>query len=322
MNKKIKKTMSFFLVLAIIGLITGLNFWTSEINAALLDSTASVGNSLPVASAAAITGAPTLTLTENTTTTVTATFTVTDNNGCEDIDSHSSNDTICVLYRTDVASGAGCTPDAENCYSMNCTQTGGSCPAGGADLDALYSCTADVQFYADATDAGTHIGTNWTATATPRDNAGTDGTTDAGTAEMATTTALAVSGTIDYGSIALNADTGSVDDTATVTNTGNDTPIDIQLDAYGTTSGDGQGKALDCTVGAILVAKEKYHLTITTAYTSKIALSDTAASVADFDLAKGAASTKPVYFGLGMPADGVGGSCTGKINFTPVSDGA
>ncbi len=302
-----------------IALVAGLNFWTLEVKADQASSGGTVTNVLPVASSVTIAGTS-VTLTEAATTTVTATFTVVDNNGCEDIDSHGSLDTIAVLYRTNVANGADCTPDAENCYSMNCTSDS-DCVGGGSDLDDTFTCTVDVQFYADATDNGaSYSATTWSATATPRDNAGTDGTTHVDTIEMDTTTALDVTATITYTELALGADSGTTDQTTIVTNTGNDNPIDIQVDGYGTTSGDGNGKAMDCTIGTFDIGYERYATTSSTDWSIKTQLTDTAAPISDFNLAKGDASTKDVYWGLGFPATGVGGSCTGKVNFTAVSE--
>ena len=319
MIKKLKKLTPGILILVLIGLMVGLNFRTPKVEADEASSSASVTNALPVASSVSIdSGAASVTLTEATTKTVTATFTVTDNNGCEDIDSHATNDTVAVLYRTNVTGGAGCTPDALNCYSMSCSQDAGSCTAGGADLAATYTCTASVQFYADATDAGTYITTDWTATATPRDNAGTDGTTAADTIEMDTLTALNVTTTIAYGALALGANTTTTDQTTVVTNTGNNDPIDIQLDGYGAIDGDGY--SMTCTIGTIIIGNERYSLTAATDWSTKTLLTDTAANVSTFNLAKGASSTKNVYWGFGMPSTGVGGSCTGKVNFTAITN--
>ena len=313
--KKINKITPWFLILTIIGLMAGLNFWTSEVKADQASSGTSVTNSLPVASSVSIdAAAASITLTEATTKTVTATFTVTDNNGCEDIDSHVSTDTIAVFYRTNVASGAACTPDAENCYAMECTQDADTCTAGGADLVATYTCTSSVQFYADPTDAGaTYEASDWTATATPRDNAGTDGTTNADTIEMDSLTALDVTATIAYGALALGANTTTTDQTTVVTNTGN-RQIDAQVDGYG--ASDSDGYAMTCTIGTFALSYERYSTTASTDWATKTQLTDTAFTITAFDLAKGAASTKNIYWGLGLPATGVGGSCSGKVNFT------
>jgi len=305
-------------------LMVGLNFWTSEVKADEASSSASVTNSLPVASSVCVSDDGTgctdtvVDLTEATTKTVTVTFTVTDNNGCEDINSHATEKTRAVFYRTNVADGAGCSSDPNNCYPIpasSCTLSG--CTGGGADLDAAFSCTVAVQFYADATNAGTHIATDWTATAQPYDNAGTVGTTSTDTIEMNTLTALDVTTTIAYGALALGANTGAADQTTVVTNTGNNDPIDIQLDGYGATDGDGY--SMTCTIGTITIGNERYSLTASTDWSTKTQLTDTAADVSAFNLAKGASSTKNVYWGFGMPSTGVGGSCTGKVNFTAIT---
>ena len=326
MIKKLKKLITEILILALIGLMVGLNFWIPEVEAATqATSSASVTNALPVASSVCVSDDGTgctdtaINLTEATTKTVTVTFTVTDNNGCEDINSHATEDTRAVFYRTNVTEGAACTAGNNDCYhiaSSACTLSG--CTTGGADLDAAFSCTVAVQFYADATDAGTYVATDWTATAQPYDNAGTVGTTAADTIEMNTLTALNVTTTIAYGALALGANTGTTDQTTVVTNTGNNDPIDIQLDGYGAIDGDGY--SMTCTIGTIIIGNERYSLTAATDWSTKTLLTDTAANVSTFNLAKGASSTKNVYWGFGMPSTGVGGSCTGKVNFTAITN--
>ncbi|MDP3882566.1 MAG: hypothetical protein Q8Q48_00735 [Candidatus Staskawiczbacteria bacterium] len=303
------------LILFIVSILGGIILLPApKAEAVQADATLTVTNSLPVGSSVSIdAAAASVTLTEATTATVTATFTVTDNNGCDDIDSHISNDTVAVFFRTNVAGGAACTPDDANCYSMSCGAKAG-CTPGGSDLTATFSCTADVQFYADATDAGaTYEANDWTATATPRDSAGTDGTPSSDTIEMDSLTALSATASITYGALALGADTATTDQTTVITNTGN-RQIDAQVDGYG--AEDGDGKSMACTIGTVSIELEKYDISASTAYASKTALSDTAATITAFNLAQGASSTKDIYWGMGLPETGVGGSCTGKVNFT------
>ncbi|MCD4705612.1 hypothetical protein K8R61_00845, partial [bacterium] len=56
-------------------------------------------------------------------------------------------------------------------------------------------------------------------------------------------------------------------------------------------------------------------------YASRTSLTDSAFEV-DMDIAQrtGVATTGSLYWGFGMPATGVGGSCAGKVNFTAHSD--
>jgi hypothetical protein len=308
-----------FYSLFIVSLLGGLILFASDAKAATqATATLTVTNSTPVGSNATITNSSPIVLTEATTTVVTATFTVTDNNGCEDIDSAVTK-TTATLYRSNVSGTYACTPNAAECYAMSCTQDALSCTAGGSDLTATYTCTANVQFYADPTDAGsTYSATDWSATITPADNAGAStGGNATGTAEMGSLTAISVTTSISYGALALNANTGTTDQTTVVTNTGNRN-IDTQVGGYGASSGDGY--SMTCTVGTIPVANEKYSLIASTAYASKTALpTNTSPNTVTTAITKGASATGNIYWGMGLPATGVGGSCSGKVNFTAVN---
>jgi len=253
----------------------------------------------PVASDVSInSGAGSISLTEGTTTNVVVTATVTDDNGCEDI-----TGVTVKFYKT--AMGAGAADDENNHYTVT-TPTDvvkNSC----VSLVATYTATIPVWYYADPAE--------WTTQVTPTD--GTDGTASTDTITINTLIALSVTDTIDYGPLALGADTGAGDATTTVTNTGN-ASIGVQVDGYG--ASDSDGKSMICTFGSILLANEKYSKTASTAYASKTALTDTATTVVDFSIAQrtDGATTGDIYWGFGMPANGVGGSCTGTVVFTPL----
>ena len=273
-------------------------------------SSSNVTNVIPVASSVSIdSDAASVTLTENTTKTVTVTATITDNNGCEDIDSVSVK-----FYRTDL--GAVGADDENHRYTVAATSLS-TCTAGGGDLTDTYTAAISVDYYADPTDAGSAgSSTNWTAQVTPSDESAGTAATD--TIEMATLTALDVTTTIAYGELALNADTGTGDTTTTITNTGNER-IDVQVDGYGTTDGD--GRSMTCTWGTTTIGLEKYATSTGVAYASRNSLTDTAVEV-DMDIAQrtGAVSTGDFYWGFGLPVTGVGGNCTGKVVFTAYAD--
>lgn len=306
---EIKRITSLALIFALV--FGGLVVQMSYVKADLADSNVTVGNMLPVASSANIdSGAASVTLTENTTKTVTVTATVTDDNGCEDITSVQVK-----FYRTSVGDAAS--DDENNHYTITPTQDGGSC-TGLGDLDATYTATIDVYYYADPTDAGSiYEADDWTAKVTPSDGVGA-GTPDTDTIEMSTLTALDVTPTINYGSLVLGEDTGAVDQTTVVTNTGNE-GIDVDLDGYG--SVDGDGKSMICSFGDIPIGNEKYSTTTATDYSLKTALTDTAVEV-DMDIAQRttAVTTDDAYWGFGLPASGVYGTCSGKVVFTAHSD--
>ncbi|MFH1631627.1 MAG: hypothetical protein ABIA47_01195 [bacterium] len=277
-----------------------------SVNADSSSTSVSVTNAIPIASSASVNaGAGSMTLTENTTTAVTCTATVTDNNGCEDITTGSA-----VFYRTNVGSGSGCSGDSNNCYSaIPCNVDGGSCTGGGSDLTATYTCTNLIQYYADPTDAGsTYEATDWTCEVTPIDLAG-NGTADTDVIEMDTLTALNVTSTIAYGSVALSGNTGVTNQTTVVTNTGNE-EIDAQI----------SGTIMTCTIGIINAVSQKYDTSDVTYASLANSLTGSPETLTlTLPQSTGVAVTDDIFWGLTMPATGVGGSCSGTNTFTAVS---
>lgn len=253
----------------------------------------------PVASNVSInSGAGSISLTEGTTANVLVAATVTDANGCTDI-----TGVTVKFYKT--ATGAGAPDDANNHYTVT-TPTDvvqNSC----VDLVATYTATIPVWYYADPAE--------WTVQVTPTD--GIDGTASTDTITINTLIALSVTDTIAYGELALGVDTGITDKTTTITNTGN-VAIGVQVDGYGAIDGD--GKSMTCDVGSVTIGSEKYSKTAETAFVSKTALTDTAATLADFTIAQriDGATTGNIYWGFGMPATGVSGTCSGAVVFTPL----
>jgi len=248
----------------------------------------------PVASNVAINGTDTsITLTENSTTNVVVTATVTDNSGCADI-----LKVTVKFYET--ATGAGAADNANNHYTLTTPAVVQDTCEG---LVATYTATIPVQYYADPAE--------WTAQVTPTDEA--DGTVATDTITMNVLTALNVTGSIAFGELALNTDTGTTD----TTSTGN-VAISVQVDGYGEVNGD--GFAMTCTIGSITIGKERYSKTASTEYASKTPLTDTAATVADFSVAKRTTTktTGIIYWGFGLPLNGVGGSCSGTVVFTAI----
>lgn len=302
------------IALPLVLLLISLSFFVPQFPASADDvqSSANPGNTPPTASSVDIdNAATTIHLTENTTTKVTVTATVTDNNGCENISSAQVK-----LFRTDI--GASASDDDNNHYTVSASQDNGSCTPGGSDLSATYTATVAVNYYADPTDPGSvHADTNWTAEVTPSDSAGT-GKAATDTIEMSTLTALNTTASVAYGEVSLGTTTAAVDQTVVVTNTGNE-GIDVDLDGYGSTDGD--GLAMTCTIGSIPIGNERYSATANTDYSAKTPLTDTATKL-DLDIPQrtDGASTGNVYWGLAMPAQGVSGTCNGKIVFTANSD--
>jgi hypothetical protein len=188
-----------------------------------------VSNATPSLSATTFNNAAAITLTENTTTIVYATTTVTDANGCATID-HVAAD----FYRTDITeSNCDASGEAVNnyCYpDVTCTVEAGTCS--GVDTAANYVCSVTLQFYADATDAGSkYASTDWSVTFEAGDGTASS-TEDTVAVEMNTLTSLNVDASLDYNTLAANTNTGVVNSTTTVTNTGNE---DMDPELSGTT---------------------------------------------------------------------------------------
>ncbi|RMF06702.1 hypothetical protein D6764_01645 [Candidatus Woesearchaeota archaeon] len=273
-----------------------------------INTSASVQNSPPVASSPVINGGNDITLTEGTTTEVLGTVTVTDDNGCTEIQTVDA-----VLYREGVGEIAG--DDENNHYSATCV--GNNDCINSSDLDQTFNCTFNMWYYADPTDVGSIYESEvWIFKVTPSDvDTGTPANTSV---EVNTLTAIEISPlTIDYGALALGADTGAFNEVLTINNTGNE-GVDVSVDGYG--SVDGDGYAMVCTVGAIPLSYEQYSAS-PFAYGAGTALTDTAADV-NLNIAQRTTTptTADLYWGFGMPASGVSGSCSGVVNILAVSD--
>jgi hypothetical protein len=277
-------------------------------------SSMTLSNVIPVSSGVSIdNGADAVFLTENTTKNVIVTATITDNNGCPDITGFSVK-----FFRTDF--GSACTPDENNCYlQATSSLVAGTC-TGPSDLSADYTATIPVWYYADPTDVGSAQPTQtWSAQVTPSDltGAGTAGSND--TIEMATMVGAGFTpSNIPYSTLNLGVDSGTNDTTLTVTNTGNQA-IGALLDGFGSVNGD--GLSMTCTPGSIPIGNERYHLTPSTTYASKIALTDTSTNTTQ-SLVKTTNGASPttgnIYWGMGAPSSiGVQGACTGVVVFTP-----
>ena len=306
MSKQIKKRISGFLVLTVIGLVVvGLGVLNSEVKADESATSATAGNELPIASGNILNNSSDITLTENATTTVIATTTITDNNGCGNIAS-----VIGVIYRTDKL--ATCLADTNDCYpSIACTVVSGTCSVP-TDVTADYTCTINMEYYADPTDLTALASTtNWTFQATPIDTVAT-GTLATTTQEVNSLSALNVTGTIAYGTINLGNNTDLTNQIPVVTNTGNRS-LDVQLSS---------AADMVCTVGVIPVANQKYSAIAFDYDLAGTALSVTATTLAlTLPQRTGAEIIANTFWGLAMPTTGVNGTCSGTNVFTALADG-
>jgi len=274
-------------------------------------------------------GTPTdVSLTENTTTTVYCAGIVTDNNGCGDIQS-----AIAWLYRvggSGTLAAADCDADLEadndNCYkATNCAvDTAVNSCGGASDFTASYKCSVSTQYFAESTDAGSYQegiltgegnddDANWKCTLVPSDESTGTSAESATGKEVNTLTALNVAASFSYGSLALGANTGATNQTTLVTNTGN-VGLDTEL----------SGTAMTCTTGSIAVGNQEYA---NATFTWGVGGTDLSGLATELDLdaerTNAAASTDPtkdIYWGLGIPATGAEGSCSGTNTVTALED--
>lgn len=179
------------------------------------------------------------------------------------------------------------------------------------------NCTFDVWYYA--------YNSTWQATAVVTDSAGlTD--SDNATAVVNKLLAVGVPDVIDYGTV--NATFVSDEQIANVTNFGN---VFLNLSLSGYSFSEGDGNAMNCTLGSvknISIEYEKYNLTASTLGVTSSNFSDfyvnlsSTPTIKTFDLQLREDDVthdaiKPSYWRIYVPV-GVAGSCSGNILFGAV----
>jgi hypothetical protein len=170
-----------------------------------------------------------ISLTGGATTTITATGTVTDQNGYADIIGATTT-----IFRDGPAGvGESCTLNNNNCYrsaTPACSFT--NCSGNSCDIE----CSFDVYYHADPTDIGTFASGIWTAYLEVRDGSEAVATATSPSVDLITLRALEVGNSINYGTLAVDADTGSYNASTTVENIGN-TAIDVEIEGTDLTDG-------------------------------------------------------------------------------------
>ncbi|MBP9668907.1 MAG: DUF2341 domain-containing protein [Candidatus Pacebacteria bacterium] len=248
-----------------------------------------------------------ITLTEGATTTVYATGTVTDLNGYADLLFATTT-----IYRSGV--GVTCSADENNCYQVASTSCSFSNCAGNS---CTLSCRADLQYFAEATDApSAYPSENWLARVFIQDSSGERVfDTIAVPVEVLTVFGLAVNtADIDFGSLEVGSNTAGVNEQTTILNTGNSS-IDIQV----------AGTDLAGSEGSIAVGEQKFATSTFTYGACAICqfLTGSATNV-EVDLPKTTASTSPssddVYWGLNVPTGTKAELHQGTNTFIATSD--
>lgn len=266
-------------------------------------------NQAPTVSNVVLNNGNNINLTENTTTDVSWTATVTDPDGYSEINSVQGK-----IYRSGVTGAENCSLDDNNCYQdASCVLS--NC----AGTDCTATCTVAMQFFAEPTDTGSPYAVEyWRAWVEVTDDYSEKGTgfSASGSPDVNTLIALDVTSSLSYGQLVAGGDTGSTNQTMTITNTGN-AAIDIEL------SGDDMCTDYPTCNGYILaVTNQEYALTNFT-YGSGTDLTTTP-TVVNISISKPTASpsnaTGTVYWGIGIPSSKEAGSYSGSNFVTAISD--
>lgn len=274
--------------------------YTTKICATAIGAAPTVGD-------VSLNGNSNISLLENTTKAVNVTATVTDTQGCSTISTVTAK-----TYRSGVT--PACTADDNNCYSVSCSQDGGSC-TGAGDNDATYTCAINIYYFAQPTDSGSPWSDNiWQAgvQATDSESLSGNGTNSSQNVEMNTLRALDATSSISYGNLAPNNSTGTLNKEVTVTNTGN-AGIDIELSGENMTRTGG---------GSIDVGQQEYTILSGTNYGAGQDLSGTAAHL-EVDLSKPTSQTAVtdiIYWGILIPLNALAGDYNGTNTIGAVAD--
>ena len=130
--------------------------------------TNTVSNVAPEVTAASLnTGTDFLLSTPESSDNIVVTGTVTDNNGCEDINTNAAAKTSIYYFKSGVKGYADCDDDPaaedddNSCYSIrDCVYDSGSC-AGTTDLASTFTCTVAIKYHANPTDGANATDSTW-----------------------------------------------------------------------------------------------------------------------------------------------------------------
>ena len=255
-------------------------------------------NVAPEVGTVTLNGGSSIPLTENGTTTVQATATISDTNGISDISTTTGK-----LYRSGV--GSSCSNDDNNCYSDSTCATTTPCAA----TSCTAICNYDVWFHADPTDSGSSWESEyWDAWIKVIDSADASSTATSSGEEVNTLHALDISASINYDSLNPGADSGTLSQTTTVTDTGN-AAVDIYL----------YGDDMESALSSIAVSQQEYATGSSISYGSGTDLTNSSSTAVELDLSKPTShpstSTDDIYWGLGIPSVQEAGSYTGTTTF-------
>jgi alpha-tubulin suppressor-like RCC1 family protein len=284
------------------------------------NSSFTVSSVAPIVTNITLNGGNAINLVESDVKSVILTAQVTSDNGCTEITNVKG-----YLYRSNIQY-SGCDTSGEvnhnYCYpEIECSVDvdSNSCE-GATDKTADYTCTINVQYFADPTDIGTQYDSqNWLATIKATNSGDLSTSTEVTTGvEMNSLTAFSVTSTLSYSDLLVGESNNPLDRVLTTTATGN-----VGLDQEH--KGEGIGMCTDyptCEVGTpIALSHQKYSLTASTPYstpTTAISLTNTSVEV-ELNLTKPTSTTtvsKNTWWGVFIPPNTLPGYYEGENTIT------
>lgn len=292
---------------------------TGTIHGTKTSSSFSINNVAPTVTYVTLNSGNDITLTESSTKEVTITAQVSDNNGCNTL-----LNVRAYVYRSGIGY-SGCdataTPNGNYCYKVPAEPELSCSTSNCSGTTADYTCTANMQYYADPTDTGSKFASeNWLATVKATDGGSLTGNAQTTTGvEVKKLIAFSISpNNITYGNVGAGANM-SLTVALTTRATGN---VGINQ----THHADSQTPYMctnysSCTGGTpISITKQQYSMTSGTAYGSGTSLSTSPATVL-LKIKKPISSTaqqKNTYWGIEVPSGTVAGSYQGQNIITAV----
>jgi hypothetical protein len=262
-----------------------------------------VNNVAPVVSAITLNGGSAISLSEGTSIPVVLGATITDNNGCSDISTVVSS-----LYRSGIGYSAcdtGGESNSNNCYgAISCSIGGGNTCDGATDASASYTCTPNVKYYADPTDANTsYSGQTWNDTFKASDESLNDAQTIGSGVVMNSLLAMDLGSSLAFGNISAGQTQTPLTSLTTVIATGN---VGLDQTLEGTDMSDGQSHT-------ITVGNQRYSLASATAYSvaTSLTTSGVGVSLSCAKTTTDVGATKPTYWGISIPVGTVAGTYSG-----------
>lgn len=266
-------------------------------------ATIASANSAPTVSGALLNGGNSITLLASSTQNVSVGFTVSDADGCSDV--FTGGGVTTTIFRS--GAGASCAANNQNCYITGTVSS--SCSGG---TSATATATIPLYYFAQATDASsTFPAENWQAKIVARDANGAIGSSTSSGVELNTLLAINLSsGGLNYGTVGAGSNTGSSNQSFSVSNVGNSSST-LQI----------SGTALYSGSNLIATSSQHYATSSFTYGAGDTQLSAVLSSIAGFFLTSPTSTSsvfKNLFWGIAAPPGNPAGTYLGTTTIVAV----